>query len=104
MDRIPYPSPEEVGEILVIPPPPLPPSPPPTPPPITFTGFPSIPFFEVYPQPLVEIPPDVVGAAPEVTVVDTWYQAPVLSSPEIFATEIGGGGGRPRENYDYDLN
>ena len=105
MERKPHPSPELVGEILVIPPPPLPPSPPPIPPPVTLVGFPPLPFFEIFPQPLPAIPPDIVGAAPEVIVVDTWYQAPVLTSPEIFATEIGGGGGgRPRDDFNYDLN
>ena len=103
MDRLPYPSPEDVGQVLVLPPPPLPPVAPPTPAPIIFTGFPPILIDQVFPMPLPVTIPDFTGAAPEVAVIDTWYSAPISVAAEIFA-DTGGGGGRPSENFDYELH
>jgi len=98
MRAMPHPDPFEVGEFLVLPSPPVPASPPPTPSPINFGltlgGALTINFAEIFPPPLVEIPPDIVGAAPQVAVVDTWYSAPVYT-PEVFATpsDTGTSGG-----------
>jgi hypothetical protein len=103
MDRLPFPSPEDVGQVLVLPPPPLPPSAPPTPPPIVFPGFPAILIDQIFPMPLSVTIPDFTGAAPEVAVIDTWYSAPISVAAEIFA-DTGGGGGRRSENFDYELH
>lgn len=100
IERLQYPPMEDIGEILVMPPPPLPPVAPPTPPPIVFTGFPPILIDEIYPLPLPVTIPDFTGAAPEVSVIDTWYSAPLGVADEIFAdTGRGGGGGRPFEDF-----
>jgi hypothetical protein len=54
-------------------------------------------------MPLSVTIPDFTGAAPEVAVIDTWYSAPISVAAEIFA-DTGGGGGRPSENFDYELH
>lgn len=101
MERVAFPSPEDVGEFLVVTPPPLPPSPPP-PASISFTGFGTLPINDIVPLPIYTTVPDITGAAPQVAVIDTWYSAPVAPSPEIFA-DSSAGGGRLTENFNYDL-
>lgn len=95
--REPYPRPEDVGEIFCITPPPLPPSPPPTPPPVVIDGFGPIPIYDIIMPPFNFTIPDITGAAPEIAVVDTWYQAPLGVAAEIFPDSGGGGGGRFEE-------
>jgi len=113
MQPMPYPDPAEVGEFLVIPSPPVPASPPPIPPPINFGltlgGALTINYAEIFPPPAIEIPPDVVGTAPEVTVVDTWYNAPsytpeFLATPSDTGTSGGGGGDFEFEMFSTELN
>lgn len=89
MERLPYPDPATIGELLVLPPPPAPVSPP-TPPSVVIDGFGAIPLVDIVPPPLEYMPADITGVAPVVSVVDTWYAAPVKS-------EIQYGGGRDIE-------
>ena len=95
-ERVQFPRVEDVGEIGCIQPPPLPIS---APPPVTipWVSLPApLPIEDIIPFPLPVTIPDIVGAAPQVAVVDTWYSAPVGVAAEIFP-ESGGGGGRFEE-------
>jgi hypothetical protein len=101
IERPQFPRVEDVGEIGIIQPPPLPVV---APPPVTipWISFPSLPIEDIIPLPLPVTIPDIVGAAPQVAVVDTWYSAPVGVAAEIFPDSGGFGGGR-FEEFNFDL-
>ena len=90
MDPVPFPDPAAVGEILVLPQPPLPVSPP-DPPQISIDGYGFISLPDIVPPPIETIPPDVTGLAPVASVIDTWYAAPVATSMDIVPGNGGGG-------------
>jgi hypothetical protein len=52
-------------------------------------------------MPLPVTIPDPVGAAPQVSVIDTWYNAPIV--PDIDFSSVGGGGGRPQD-FEFMMN
>jgi hypothetical protein len=90
----PFPDPELIGQLLILPQPPAPPVPP-VPAPIYIPGYGALTFQEIVPPTLDLIPPDVTGVAPVVSVVDTWYNAPT----NFDSTFTGGGGGGRFEDF-----
>lgn len=85
----PFPDPDIIGQLLVLPQPPAPPTPP-VPAPIFIPGYGEITIPEIVPPPLEIIPPDITGIAPIVSVIDTWYGQELKQG---FSEGVGGGGG-----------